>query len=283
MSPHTLLIRLAGPLQSWGTLSRFAARRDTHNRPAKSAVIGMCAAALGLERDQELGELAAVRYGVRADHPGTPTRDYHLVGAGRFPIRPRDVLTDHRRAAALAPTMADAEGDTFGHHTLDDWYGAPKYIATDPESGALVSKQLARNGLVTERWYLADAAFVAALQHEDAGLLRTVATALEHPARLLWLGRKSCPPSGTLTGPLHRHATIHEAFSATALLDADGLTPEPRPWAWIEAHPSTPGAAPVQDQPVSFDADTPVHSTRWEIRTRITIDDNPTEWKALIR
>lgn len=283
VGPHTLLVRLAGPLQSWGTLSRFAARRDTHSRPTKSGVIGMCAAALGLERRQGLGELAAVRYGVRADHPGTPTRDHHLVGAGRFPVRPRDVVTDHRRAAALAASMAAAEGETFGHHPLDDWYGAPKYIATDPDSGALVSNQLARGGLVTERWYLADAAFVAALQHDDAGLLRAVAAALEHPARLLWLGRKSCPPSGTIAGPLLRHTTVQDAFRTTALLPADGPTPSPRPWAWTQTHPDTPGATPVQDQPVTFDADTPVHSTRWEIRTRVTIDENATGWEDLIR
>ena len=36
MSAHTLLIRLAGPLQSWGTISRFGARRDTHSRPCSS-------------------------------------------------------------------------------------------------------------------------------------------------------------------------------------------------------------------------------------------------------
>ncbi|KND37023.1 type I-E CRISPR-associated protein Cas5/CasD [Streptomyces acidiscabies] len=282
MSTHTLLIRLAGPLQSWGTISRFAARRDTHSRPTKSAVIGMCAAALGLERTADLSRLASLRYGVRADHPGTPTRDFHLVGAGRFPVRPRDIVTDHRRAAALAVSMADAEGDVFGRHELDGWYGAPKYVGTDPDSGALVSRQLVRNGLVTERWYLADAAFVAALEHTDAGFLRTVATALEHPARLLWLGRKACPPSGTLAGPLQQ-GTIQDVFSTTALLQADGPAPSPRPWAWIQADPATSGASPVQDQPVTFDANGPVHATRWEIRTRIVIAADTTEWEGVIR
>lgn len=94
---HVLLIRLAAPLQSWGVASRFW-QRDTHSRPTKSGVIGMCAAALGLPREpppdtpeqDPLAELAPLLFGVRADHPGTPVRDFHTVGAGRYPLRPRD-------------------------------------------------------------------------------------------------------------------------------------------------------------------------------------------------
>jgi len=41
-----LLLRLAGPLQSWGDSSRFATR-GTRREPTKSGVIGMVAAALG--------------------------------------------------------------------------------------------------------------------------------------------------------------------------------------------------------------------------------------------
>ncbi|MEU6011640.1 type I-E CRISPR-associated protein Cas5/CasD [Streptomyces sp. NPDC047453] len=281
MSGHVLLVRLAAPLQSWGTASRFS-RRDTHSRPTKSGVIGLCAAALGHDRAEELGELATVRFGVRADHPGTPVRDYHVVGAGRYPVSPRDIITDHRRAAALSASMANTEGTAFGHHELANWYGAPKYIVTEPDSGALVSKQLSRAGLVTERWYLADAAFVAALQHRDRALLERVAAALENPKRLLWLGRKSCPPSGTLAGPMSS-GTIEDAFQSTALLPAQGVgvRPSPRPWAWIEAAPGAPTAAPVQDQPVTFDADRRAHTTRWETRTRVTIAENATEWDII--
>ncbi|MGW9430065.1 type I-E CRISPR-associated protein Cas5/CasD [Streptomyces decoyicus] len=281
MTGHVLLVRLAAPLQSWGVVSRFS-RRDTHSRPTKSGVIGLCAAALGHDRSEDLGELAAVRFGVRADHPGTPVRDYHIVGAGRYPVRPRDIITDHRRAAALSVSMADTEGTSFGHHDLADWYGAPKYIVTEPDSGALVSKQLSRGALVTERWYLADAGFVAALQHPDRTFLEMIAAALESPKRLLWLGRKSCPPSGTLAGPLST-GTVEDVFSSTALLPTQsiGARPSPRPWAWIEAAPGTPAAAPVQDQPVTFDEDRRAHTTRWETRTRITIAENATEWDII--
>ena len=42
----TLLLRLVGPMQAWGTSSRFD-ERDTGKEPSKSGVIGLLAAALG--------------------------------------------------------------------------------------------------------------------------------------------------------------------------------------------------------------------------------------------
>ncbi|MGW7142354.1 type I-E CRISPR-associated protein Cas5/CasD [Streptomyces xanthophaeus] len=279
---HVLLIRLAGPLQSWGLGSHFT-RRDTHSRPTKSAVIGLCAAALGLDRTADLRDealpLAELRFGVRADRPGVPVRDYHTVGAGRFPLRPRDLITDHRRAAGVSRSMETQTGTAFGHHELADWYGAPKKIAKDPRSGGLISEQVTRKALITERWYLADAAFLAAVQHEDQALLETIADALEHPQRLLWLGRKSCPPSGTLACGVHEGA-IEDVFARMPLLpDADD---EPRPWAWIEVPQNAAQADPINDQPVTFEAEEHHHTLRWETRTRITIADTATGWDVLL-
>ncbi|MFF7504118.1 type I-E CRISPR-associated protein Cas5/CasD [Streptomyces lavendulae] len=279
---HVLLIRLAGPLQSWGLVSRFT-RRDTHSRPTKSAVIGLCAAALGLDRTADLNAedlpLAELRFGVRADRPGVPVRDYHTVGAGRFPLRPRDIITDHRRAAAVSRSLEAQTGDTFGHHELANWYGAPKKITKDPVSAGLISEQVARDALITERWYLADAAFLVALEHDDKRLLEKIAQALEHPRRLLWLGRKSCPPSGTLACGVHEGA-IEEMFATKALLpDAEA---DARPWAWIQASPGAAAAAPINDQPVTFEADERSHTLRWETRTRITIAETATGWDVLL-
>ena len=48
---HTLLLRLAGPMQSWGTQSRFTIR-DTGLEPSKSGIIGLLCAALGKPRDE---------------------------------------------------------------------------------------------------------------------------------------------------------------------------------------------------------------------------------------
>ncbi|MET8298190.1 type I-E CRISPR-associated protein Cas5/CasD [Streptomyces sp. NPDC005180] len=290
--PHVLLIRLAAPLQAWGSVSRFS-NRDTDSRPTKSGIIGLCAAAMGMDRTDLLGDLARVRYGVRADHPGEPVRDYHTVGGGRYPLSPRDLVTDHRRAAAVSASLDAATGASFGSHELAGWYGAPKKIDTDPVSGTLVSGELSRTALITERWYVADAAFVAALQHPDREFLETVADALERPKRLLWLGRKSCPPSGTLAAGVHA-GTIEEVFRTTPLLPWPGSPRrslvEPRPWAWIEVEADTQGAAPVNDQPLTFDPACRAHGTRWECRTRITIDpaDQTDEaattspWKGII-
>ena len=45
----TLLLRLAAPLQAWGSDSKFETRK-TNREPTKSGVIGLLAAALGLRR-----------------------------------------------------------------------------------------------------------------------------------------------------------------------------------------------------------------------------------------
>ncbi|MEU9853705.1 type I-E CRISPR-associated protein Cas5/CasD [Streptomyces sp. NPDC047974] len=281
MTSHVLLVRLAAPLQSWGVASRFS-RRDSHVRPTKSAVVGLVAAALGRDRTDPVDDLASLVFGVRADHPGTPVRDYHTVGSGRYPLRPRDVITDHRRAAAVAASLAAADGPSFGHHELAGWYGAPKKITADPVSGALVSAELSRSAMVTERWYLSDAAFLVGLEHPDPAFLDALAYALEHPKQLLWLGRKSCPPSGTLAAEI-LPGTIATAFAGKLLLPGpDGPdTSGRRPWAWIQAAPGTRGASQVNDQPVSFDPARRAHARRWETRTRITIAPTATGWDII--
>jgi CRISPR system Cascade subunit CasD len=75
---NTLLLRLSGPMQSWGVQSRFSVR-DTGLEPSKSGVIGLLGAALGRSRDASFHDLAALRMGVRADREGTLQRDYHTA------------------------------------------------------------------------------------------------------------------------------------------------------------------------------------------------------------
>lgn len=74
----TLLLLLAGPLQSWGTTSRFD-RRETDQEPSKSGVLGLVCAALGRERAAPLADLAALRMGVRVDRPGVLRYDYQTA------------------------------------------------------------------------------------------------------------------------------------------------------------------------------------------------------------
>ena len=63
----TLLLRLAAPLQSWGSDSKFETRK-TDREPTKSGVVGLLAAALGLRRDdtEGLARLNGLRFAVRA-------------------------------------------------------------------------------------------------------------------------------------------------------------------------------------------------------------------------
>lgn len=75
----TLVLHLVGPLQSWGTGSRFM-RRGTDAVPSKSGVLGMLAAARGFRRTDDLAdELLRLRFGVRADQPGRLLREYQTA------------------------------------------------------------------------------------------------------------------------------------------------------------------------------------------------------------
>lgn len=102
----TMLLRLAGPMQSWGTTSRFD-QRDTGKEPSKSGVIGLLAAALGIDREEwnaDLQALAALLMGVRHDRPGVLKRDYqtaqHIISADRSKV--------HETAVTTRDYLADA-------------------------------------------------------------------------------------------------------------------------------------------------------------------------------
>jgi CRISPR system Cascade subunit CasD len=76
---HTLLLRLEGPMQSWGYRSRFD-YRDTALEPTRSGVIGLICAAMGIARGEDISRFDAIRrMGVRVDREGRPERDYHTA------------------------------------------------------------------------------------------------------------------------------------------------------------------------------------------------------------
>lgn len=79
----TLLLRLEGPMQSWGTQSRFR-MRDVGREPSKSGVVGLLCAALGRPRTAPIADLAALRMGVRVDREGIVRVDYQTAGGGRL-------------------------------------------------------------------------------------------------------------------------------------------------------------------------------------------------------
>ncbi|MCF6255994.1 MAG: type I-E CRISPR-associated protein Cas5/CasD [Gammaproteobacteria bacterium] len=145
----TLLLRLVGPMQSWGTTSRFG-QRDTGKEPSKSGVIGLLAAALGIDREKwtDLEPLTLLSMGVRHDRPGVLKKDYQTAGC------------------AATDTIIKANG-------------------TQEKGG----------GVVSTRFYLADAAFLVGVESEDRLLLERIYSALRDPVWPLALGRKSYVPS----------------------------------------------------------------------------------------
>ncbi|ASO21822.1 CRISPR system Cascade subunit CasD [Actinoalloteichus hoggarensis] len=101
-----VLLRLAGPLQAWGTAAAFA-ERDTRSHPTRSALLGMILAAEGRSRDDDLDPAwGAVEFTVRVDRPGTRLVDFHTVGGG-YP-RGRTVPTSEgrRRSEATATLVS---------------------------------------------------------------------------------------------------------------------------------------------------------------------------------
>jgi CRISPR system Cascade subunit CasD len=86
-----LVLRLEGPLQSWGLDSQYN-RRNTGLIPTKSAIAGICCAALGLPRGSEeeqmfLASFAKIRMlaiaiprnGGKKELPVRRLQDYHTV------------------------------------------------------------------------------------------------------------------------------------------------------------------------------------------------------------
>lgn len=151
-----LTLRLAGPLQAWGASARFT-RRTTESAPTKSGVIGMLAAAAGIERgdDTKLERLAALQFGVRIDQPGTRLRDFHTA-----------------------------------HH-------------------GVTGKSMP----LSERFYLADAVFVAAVEGEHE-LLAELHAALRTPVYAPFLGRRSCPPAHPVELRLHERRDLQQALAS---------------------------------------------------------------------
>jgi len=166
--PNTLLLRLAGVMQSWGTSSRLQLRR-TDVYPSKSGVLGLLLCAMGVRRGESRGkleELSALRMGVRVDRGGTVDWDYHTAGA-KIGIR-----------------QAGAKG--------------PKRTAKTRE----LEPQLSR------RQYLYDASFLVALLGEPQTIAECASylDGTRGPVWPVFLGRKCCIPAEPVfvrTGNFH--------------------------------------------------------------------------------
>ena len=118
---NVLLLRLAGPMQSWGTQSRFTIR-DTGFEPSKSGVIGLVCAALGRSRAAPIDDLAALYMGVRVDHEGNMSSDYHttlnVIKASGAKPPPGEAVVSTRYYLADADFLVGLAGDNL--HLLEE-------------------------------------------------------------------------------------------------------------------------------------------------------------------
>lgn len=110
----TLVLRLAGPLQSWGSESRFV-RRTTEAAPTKSGIVGLLAAAQGRRRADEIEDLVGLTLAVRIDQEGEVLRDFHTAHNPKrpnanIPLSQRYYLNDAVFTAFLGGPTGLIEG-----------------------------------------------------------------------------------------------------------------------------------------------------------------------------
>ncbi len=232
-----LALRLEGPLQSWGFDSQYN-RRNTGLMPTKSAVAGICCAALGYARgsDQEkdflvsftsmhMTAIAIPRRGNKKELPVRRLQDYHTVGGGY------DLNNSNERGS----------------------------ITVSAEDG----KPRAKNGqalaVLTYRQYLTDASFGIVLEGASP-LLKQIAAALENPVWGIWLGRKACIPSAPILAGLREN-------QSDALKLIIGDNPLDRYTRQVEVDNFADGRDSLPDVPVSFALDRRKFSPR-RVRTR---------------
>lgn len=167
---------LDAPMQSWGTSSKFQ-YRETGAFPSKSAVIGLVAAALGIDKNRpdetaQLAPICNLRFTavkLPKPHPVNRFTDFHTVGGGYTPKDGRDstsweaMMCNHKASGGIKKTS-----------------GSPDTV-------------------ITRRSYLTDAAFAAILEGNDEALLKKIQLALLDPVWGIWFGRKTCLPATPLT------------------------------------------------------------------------------------
>jgi len=173
-----LVFQLQGVMSAWGE-SAVGEFRPTANYPSESALLGLFAAALGIRREAEEAH-AALRAGygfaIAVQESGRLLRDYHTVQVpGRSKLKGRPQTT--RR----------------------DELGVPKQDL---------------NTLLSTRDYRQNAACLVAVQANGCApsTLEDLAEALREPRFVLYLGRKSCPPSAPLNPRILSEQNAYEAL-----------------------------------------------------------------------
>jgi len=178
--PRFLMFTLAAPMASFGGVA-VGERRGGWERPTASALLGLLAAALGIERSQEADHIAlasSCRFAIRVEQPGRPFADYHTA---QVPPQRKG-----RRFATRAEELA----------------------ADDLET------------ILSRREYRSDVLSTIAIAATDTApyTLEALAGALRQPSFTLYLGRKACPLALPLAPCIVEAQDVVAAF---AVHDAD--------------------------------------------------------------
>lgn len=232
-SSACLALLLDGPLQSWGVSSRFT-RRTTAVHPTKSGVVGMLAAALGIDK-----------------HGEDEVRQIKRLAA----LLCTTITLPKHRAGREIPMLRLNDYQTIGGgYSATDWMKKPRAA-----SGALLQT------LLSERHYLLDARFGVLLEG-DKTYLEELAHKLQNPTWGLWLGRKCCIPSSPILVGLSADPT-----AAWAILAKAARLDESRPLEHyhhvVEGDAAeAPDAQWLNDSPRAFGAPRGEHHTPRRIR-----------------
>lgn len=158
-----LALRLEGPLQSWGFDSLYN-RRNTGLMPTKSAIAGICCAALGLSRGSDgeqkllasfvktkMTAIAIPRNGVKGEFPVRRLQDYHTVQNTKTAEgKNKDCHITHRQYLADASFGVLLEGDAsllkmiaaaLENPAWGVWLGRKSCIPTAPVLAGLRSNR----------------------------------------------------------------------------------------------------------------------------------------------
>lgn len=107
----TLLIKFDPPLQSWGTKWNLREDHNTDFYPSKSGVIGMIASALGRRRDEDISDLARLKFGVRIDKRGTIIDDFQVSEVQSKKKGEQKKVISHRKYLSDACFTCGIEAD----------------------------------------------------------------------------------------------------------------------------------------------------------------------------
>lgn len=134
---------------------------------------------------------------------------------------------------------------------------------------------------LTYRYYLSDAAFLAAVQGDES-LLEGLHEALSRPKFPLYLGRRSCPPSGRVSLGVHP-GTVAEVLAGWAWQASASYQQRAAASVRLEilrdADPSETPTEMFRDEPITFDPTHRQYAWRSVVREN-TVVANPNSRSA---